>query len=235
MITGDNPLTACFISQQLLITRRPTLILDSSDDVIQCQTADEAVKFPLPSDWLELKEPNTELKSLISKFDFCVTGDALKQLHGTRLFTRILLPRISVYARSSPLQKEYVLAEMKHSGYTTLMCGDGTNDVGALKQAHVGVALLDGTQEDLEKIAKTMRERRLREIRAKQEEMMKSWGVRMPDDVRNQQQKQNIDKLMNSMQDMDDVPVLKFGDASVAAPFTSKLGTVESSTLYYLL
>ena len=46
---------------------------------------------------------------------------------------------------------------LKSQGYITLMAGDITNDVEARKQAHIGIALNDGSPEDLKKIAEHQR------------------------------------------------------------------------------
>jgi cation-transporting ATPase 13A1 len=183
----------------------------------------------------------------------------------------------------SPRQKEDILLGLKDMGYTTLMCGDGTNDVGALKQAHIGVALLNGSREDLDKIAEHFRYTKMKEVYEKQVQLMKRFNQPQPPvplmiahlyppgpsnphyekAMQQQAQKKGIappaptgtdstatngtvaqpknaqqaaaglaDSLTTKMMESElaeldsEPPTIKLGDASVAAPFTSKLANV---------
>jgi hypothetical protein len=49
-----------------------------------------------------------------------------------------------VFARTDPETKSTVVRSFKQAGETVLFCGDGTNDMAALGEADVGVALLTG-------------------------------------------------------------------------------------------
>jgi cation-transporting P-type ATPase 13A2 len=54
---------------------------------------------------------------------------------------REVISRTLVYARLSPNTKKLLVEDLQNFGFSVLMCGDGTNDCGALKAADVGVSL----------------------------------------------------------------------------------------------
>lgn len=223
MITGDNALTACHVAKQVEIIKRPALILDKHGDKLEWRNIDDTLTIEM--------DPETEtIDSRVYDYDLCITGKALSLIYDKQCY-EILLPRIWVYSRVSPSDKETIVLALKSKGFFTLMCGDGTNDVGALKQAHVGVALLNCSVEDLKKIQKRAAEERQLQMLKQQEEFYARWNVRAPNTVNQttiqQQRIQQMQKdLMNGLDE--DVPIIKFGDASVASPFTSKISSVMS-------
>lgn len=290
MITGDNPLTAIHVARQVEIVDRDVLILDAPENDF---SGTKLVWRSIDDKFNREVDPSQPLDPEILKTkDICITGYALAKFKGQKALPD-LLRHTWVYARVSPKQKEDILLGLKDAGYTTLMCGDGTNDVGALKQAHIGVALLNGSPEDLAKIAEHYRNTKMKEIYEKQVAMMQRFNQPAPpvpvliahlyppgptnphyqkamerelqrkgtanqagaepiptitspgaqalqqQNLTPKQQRQQqasvaaaglADRLTTSMleQELDDSepPTIKLGDASVAAPFTSKLANV---------
>ena len=122
--------------------------------------------------------------SLALSHDLCVTGDGLSHAQASSSSSSArggngqghvdhaspLIAVTRVFARVSPDQKEAILDSLRLSGATTLMCGDGTNDVGALKAAHVGVALLPPrTLEQMQQIALQQRQQQQQQQLARQQ------------------------------------------------------------------
>uniref|UniRef100_W5LE11 Endoplasmic reticulum transmembrane helix translocase n=2 Tax=Astyanax mexicanus TaxID=7994 RepID=W5LE11_ASTMX len=231
MITGDNPLTACHVARELhFIQKEHTLILQPgpTQDEWQWESIDGSVTVPLPP---------PSISGLVSRYDLCVTGEGLTRLtHDPRLLSA-LLPHVQVFARVSPKQKEFVITSLKGLGFITLMCGDGTNDVGALKHAHIGVALLANAPERLPEKKKRGRDKEAPAADPRPMPPISSSGGKLSSRAARQRvmaqreeqlaaQKERICQVLRELEE-DQLQVVKLGDASIAAPFTSKLSSIQ--------
>ncbi|OQR67040.1 putative cation-transporting ATPase 13A1-like [Tropilaelaps mercedesae] len=192
IITGDAPLTACHIARELNFLSRPCLVLD-----------------PTERQWLAHGEKSISFASrLPPNYDLCVTGDGLEMFQnecGTKA-----LAHVRVFARVQPKQKEMIITRLNSVGMVTSMTGDGTNDMGALKHAHVGVALLsDGPLKP--KPAKP---------RPRPDQLLQ----RLPPRERT---RAALEQMVKEFEQEEALEVVKLGDASIAAPFTYKGSSVE--------
>ncbi|EEQ99355.1 cation-transporting ATPase 13a1, putative [Perkinsus marinus ATCC 50983] len=131
MITGDHPSTSCEVAQSVgLKSTESDGVLLLSDDASEWRPLFDSEDYSVSLDWgFEHSD----------EYTLCVQGKSVGALLEK---PDIDLTKITVFSRMSPVHKEDVIKRMVADGRVTLMCGDGTNDVGALKAAHVGISLL---------------------------------------------------------------------------------------------
>lgn len=211
----------------------------------------------------------SKMRTLAKKYALCVEGPVLDMaLKLDPDVFRETMDAIKVFARVTPEQKEMVVSALKGAGHRVLFCGDGANDVGALRQAHVGVALLSGfgssnTGQQTNSTApllspaearKKAREERIRKAETLGEDIMmearklhiaaggkegEEPGLMLRYNAFRMIQKREIEaasKLTGSFAegakafgDENDDLDIRTGDATMAAPFTSKKPSISAA------
>jgi cation-transporting ATPase 13A1 len=140
IITGESLLTSLKIMKELKI---------GDSNKYACLTIEEKKLFlkNIDSNKLiqELKSIE-EIKIISKEYNLCITSEEYKNL--TNITSTIpniylIIPYIKLFCRMSKKNKIQIISNLKLSGRNPLMCGDGTNDIGALKTSNVGVTLLN--------------------------------------------------------------------------------------------
>ncbi len=194
MITGDSELTAVAVARDMRIRTFPPIIF--ADNGHWCDEFGVQVAPFHAGKVAELRKQHT----------LCVLGSALPS------FPPKLLPYVTVFARCSPAHKEQIVVGLRNLNLHVLMCGDGTNDVSALKKADVGVALV--FQEEKPSV--------VADVSKNSKVTGKSPTVARPPVVVVEKVTgiPIVDRILAASDAAEDRSTMNIGDASIAAPFT---------------
>eukprot|EP00943_MAST-04B_sp_MAST-4B-sp1_P008865 g8865.t1 len=168
MITGDNEYTACDVAVRsgLILSSNPTWLILKQNDTTKklVWIAVNATSTEATMEYTGHKMFQALVNDTSKNYALCISGTALSKLDN---YAKIEATKhANVFARVSPIDKERLIIYFKKIG-TTLMCGDGTNDVSALKRADVGVSIMNNVTE----ISKSTSSSRPGTLNAMQEEM----------------------------------------------------------------
>ncbi|KAL4123655.1 hypothetical protein PRIC2_009506 [Phytophthora ramorum] len=143
VITGDNALTAVHVCRELEMKMKSKVAVvdvdEHSDSTVFVSVDD--VKMSDLVQWTSFNSSNME--EVLAEYDVAITGAALDKLQRECGYdtVRRIIQQTLVFARVRPQQKAWIVEQLISLGLVVGMCGDGTNDCGALKAAHVGLAL----------------------------------------------------------------------------------------------
>jgi magnesium-transporting ATPase (P-type) len=135
MVTGDSVLTGIRVAKEcgIMSMHKPVYIVgtNKSGEITWSDYSGNSIDIP-----------KTDV--MHGSFELAISGRAWESLllNDPKVATS-LAPFARVFGRLTPHHKVSVIKQYVDLGFVTLMAGDGGNDVGALKTAHVGVALSD--------------------------------------------------------------------------------------------
>ena len=145
IITGDHLLTTSKVSKDLKLGPNKFGLLKIEEGKVKWNDLDNNF----------IKETKTvkEIEELAKEYTLGLTGDEYKHIDEVKNMPNRheMMQYIKLFCRVSPTQKDDIIKDLIKSGKNPSMCGDGSNDVGALKRATIGVAVLNIEETETQK------------------------------------------------------------------------------------
>ena len=138
IITGDHLLTTLKVSRDLKIGPDKFALLKNEEKIIKWYDIDNNL----------VKETRTveEVKLLSKEYTLGLNGDEYNKINSYEI-----IQYIKLFCRVNQFQKNSIIKDLIKCGKYPSMCGDGSNDVGALKLATIGVVLLNVKENKMQK------------------------------------------------------------------------------------
>ncbi|KAL7631895.1 UNVERIFIED_CONTAM: hypothetical protein RMT77_017795 [Armadillidium vulgare] len=147
MITGDNILTGICVARDCgMVDKSEKVLLAkvAKDDDGHYLTFDTAHSGGFTDSIETSQEKNTTRINMEKgeNYHIAISGQCWTLMREYfPEYIKYVVAEGTVFARMSPEQKVQVVEEFQNLNYVVGMCGDGANDCGALKAAHVGISL----------------------------------------------------------------------------------------------
>ncbi|XP_069071492.1 probable cation-transporting ATPase 13A4 [Pleurodeles waltl] len=151
MITGDNLQTALSVAKHsgMILKKSKVIVVEASGPqgstpaILKFQTQENNVCNGHVTKEISVRMDESLTPTYAAnEFCFAMSGKSYQVIvqHFYSMLPKLLLNGV-VFARMSPRQKTCLIEEFQKLDYYVGMCGDGANDCGALKMAHVGISL----------------------------------------------------------------------------------------------